>query len=69
MVYGRSGAGKTTLLQLIAGMRDPTSGTVSIRDGNGMLAVAAIYPCTWAFASLHHQQRLHKLSAAAVAKS
>eukprot|EP00892_Ulva_mutabilis_P006265 jgi/Ulvmu1/400/UM001_0407.1 len=35
LVYGRSGAGKTTLLQLIAGMRDPSSGTVSIRDENG----------------------------------
>ena len=37
LVYGRSGAGKTTLLQLIAGLRDPTSGSVSLRDENGMV--------------------------------
>jgi energy-coupling factor transporter ATP-binding protein EcfA2 len=35
LVYGRSGAGKTTLLQLIAGLRDPSRGLVSLVDPSG----------------------------------
>lgn len=41
IVVGPSGCGKTTLLRLIAGLEEPTSGTISINDsiisGNGVL--------------------------------
>jgi len=30
LVYGRSGAGKTTLLQMVAGLTNPTSGSISV---------------------------------------
>ena len=33
LVYGRSGAGKTTLLQLLAGLQQPTSGSIAISAG------------------------------------
>jgi molybdate transport system ATP-binding protein len=34
-IFGSSGAGKTTLLEIVAGLRKPTSGTVSL-DGHGI---------------------------------
>ena len=37
LIYGRSGAGKTTLLQLIAGLTNPTSGSISIMETTGVL--------------------------------
>lgn len=39
-IFGPSGAGKTTVLELIAGIRRPASGTVSI-DGSPMTGVPA----------------------------
>ena len=33
LVYGRSGAGKTTLLQLLAGLQQPTAGSIAIGAG------------------------------------
>ena len=33
LVYGRSGAGKTTLLQLLAGLQQPTAGSIAISAG------------------------------------
>lgn len=33
VIYGRSGAGKSTLLQVIAGLRDPTGGDISLIQG------------------------------------
>lgn len=44
LVYGRSGAGKTTLLQLIAGLRDPTAGNVSLVEENGLLPAHIAFP-------------------------
>jgi energy-coupling factor transporter ATP-binding protein EcfA2 len=35
LIYGRSGAGKTTLLQLIAGLVQPTAGSVRVDRGDG----------------------------------
>ena len=35
LVYGRSGAGKTTLLQLLAGLLQPTSGSLAIVEAPG----------------------------------
>lgn len=35
LIYGRSGAGKTTLLQLLAGLQQPTSGTIAVIEGAG----------------------------------
>ena len=35
LVYGRSGAGKTTLLQLLAGLLQPTSGSMAIVEAPG----------------------------------
>lgn len=35
LVYGRSGSGKTTLLQMLAGLREPTNGSVAILNPDG----------------------------------
>jgi ABC-type nitrate/sulfonate/bicarbonate transport system ATPase subunit len=41
LIYGRSGSGKTTLLQLLAGLREETSGSVSMtRVGSALLPYA-----------------------------
>ncbi|BDA48515.1 Energy-coupling factor transporter ATP-binding protein Ecf [Coccomyxa sp. Obi] len=45
LVYGRSGAGKTTLLQLIAGLTQPTSGSITLlrpSGGNGAAPAAVM---------------------------
>lgn len=36
LVYGRSGSGKTTLLTLLAGLRQQTTGSVSISSAAGV---------------------------------
>ncbi len=45
-VVGRSGSGKTTLLRILAGLADPSAGTVEWRDGRrpGDLGLIAQHP-------------------------
>ena len=40
LVFGRSGAGKTTLLQLVAGLAQPSSGSISFSGPDGAAAAA-----------------------------
>lgn len=40
LVFGRSGAGKTTLLQLVAGLAQPSSGSISFSGPDGTAAAA-----------------------------
>lgn len=41
LVFGRSGSGKTTLLQLVAGLAQPSSGTIGFSGPAAAAAVAA----------------------------
>ena len=47
LVYGRSGAGKTTLLQLIAGLTQPTSGSITLVGASGVLLHKVLGASLW----------------------
>ncbi|MEY2407743.1 MAG: multiple sugar transport system ATP-binding protein [Verrucomicrobiota bacterium] len=80
VILGPSGCGKTTVLRLIAGLEDPTSGTMSI-DGRSMARVEpherdvamvfqqpALYPHMTAFQNMSFGLQLRKVPPAQIEK-